>query len=322
MTFLLEFKEQIKSFYTKYERYITPGLKFLVALITFFMISQNIGFMTKLKNPIIVILLAVVCAFVPRNITVLIAALLVLAHLYAASMEMALLTLVVFIILFLLYFRFAPKYSFVVLLTPLAFACKIPYLMPLIVGLIATPVAAVPVSAGVVVYYILQYGKQYASALTNGNDSIVQTFSYIVEQTVANPVMLLTMVSFVITIFIVYFIRRMSVEHAWNIAIAAGALADVLILLIGDFMLDVPNEVVWLLVGTVISVVIVWILQFFLFNVDYSRTEYVQFEDDEYYYYVKAIPKVTIATPEKTVKRINPQKKVRTVQQKKQMEEE
>ena len=41
---------------------------------------------------------------------------------------------------------------------------------------------------------------------------------------------------------------------------------------------------------------------------DYSRIENVQFEDDEYYYYVKAIPKMTVAAPTKTVKRINVQR--------------
>ena len=31
--------------------------------------------------------------------------------------------------------------------------------------------------------------------------------------------------------------------------------------------------------------------QAFLFSLDYRRTENVRFEDDEYFYYVKAIPK-------------------------------
>lgn len=34
------------------------------------------------------------------------------------------------------------------------------------------------------------------------------------------------------------------------------------------------------------------------FSVDYARSERLQFEDDEYYYYVKAIPKVAVTTPE------------------------
>ena len=46
-------------------------------------------------------------------------------------------------------------------------------------------------------------------------------------------------------------------------------------------------------------------VEFFAFNLDYSRTEKVQFEDDEYYYYVKAVPKVTLSAPERRVKKIN-----------------
>ncbi len=41
----------------------------------------------------------------------------------------------------------------------------------------------------------------------------------------------------------------------------------------------------------------------FHFSVDYSKAEKFQYEDDEYYYYVKAIPKVSVAVPEKRVKK-------------------
>ena len=50
-------------------------------------------------------------------------------------------------------------------------------------------------------------------------------------------------------------------------------------------------------------------MQFFVFSVDYSRTEHTQFEDDEYYYYVKAVPKMNVAAPEMNVKRINAQRR-------------
>ena len=46
-------------------------------------------------------------------------------------------------------------------------------------------------------------------------------------------------------------------------------------------------------------------LEFMIFSVDYSRTQRMQFEDDEYYYYVKAVPKIVVSAPEKTVKKIN-----------------
>ena len=54
-------------------------------------------------------------------------------------------------------------------------------------------------------------------------------------------------------------------------------------------------------------------LELFLFSVDYARSERLQFEDDEYYYYVKAIPKVAMTTPEKTVKKINERQKTEII---------
>ena len=43
---------------------------------------------------------------------------------------------------------------------------------------------------------------------------------------------------------------------------------------------------------------------FFARGFDYTRTEHVQFEDDEYYYYVTAVPKMHISEQEKEIKRI------------------
>ena len=61
--------------------------------------------------------------------------------------------------------------------------------------------------------------------------------------------------------------------------------------------------------GTLISVLLAFIVQFFVFSVDYSRIEHTQFEDDEYYYYVKAVPKINVTAPEMNVKRINAQRR-------------
>ena len=93
---------------------------------------------------------------------------------------------------------------------------------------------------------------------------------------------------------------------------AAGAFVNVMVILIGDLMFDTNVSIFGVIVGTVISFLITGILQFFVFHVDYSRTEKVQFEDDEYYYYVKAVPKVTLARPEKKIKQIAGQKRNKT----------
>ena len=47
---------------------------------------------------------------------------------------------------------------------------------------------------------------------------------------------------------------------------------------------------------------IAFVIQFLFMDLDYDRTERVQFEDDDYYYYVKAVPKKMVAVREVTVK--------------------
>lgn len=50
MTDLLVFREQLKKFYSKYELYLTPVFKFLLALVTLVMINSSIGYMSELKK--------------------------------------------------------------------------------------------------------------------------------------------------------------------------------------------------------------------------------------------------------------------------------
>ena len=125
--------------------------------------------------------------------------------------------------------------------------------------------------------------------------------------------MVVTIVAFAVTLTLVYVIRRLSIDYAWTIAMVAGAFVNIMVILIGDLMFDTEVSLLGAIIGTIISFLLTVVLQFFVFHVDYSRTEKVQFEDDEYYYYVKAVPKVTMARPEKQVKHIAGQPKSRNI---------
>ena len=312
MTNLLVFREQLKKFYSKYELYITPLCKFLLALVSLLVINSRIGYMSTLKNAAVVLILALLCSFLPINLTIVIAAAVTLAHLYAFSVECAIVALAVFLLLFILYFRFSPKDTLAVLLTPICFVLKIPYVMPIAVGLIGTPASSVAVASGVIVYYMLAGMNESASVLnTFDADGMVDKFRYCIDTLMGNRAMMVAIVAFAATVLVVWFIRRLSIDHAWTIAMITGALLNILILLFGDLMYSTDISIIGLILGSIVSVLLVKVLQFFVFNVDYSRTEMVQFEDDEYYYYVKAVPENTVATPEKRVKTIRvPEKAV------------
>lgn len=310
MTTLLELKEKIKIFMGKYDIYIIPLAKFLLALIAFAMINGNVGFMERAKSPAIALILALMCSFLSVNLIAVFGGILILAHAYALSLEFFALAFVVILLMVLLFFRTAPQYGYLLIITPIAFVLKVPYVVPLAMGLMGTPAAAIPVACGTIVYYLLHYMKLNTTMLSGTDtESMQQKITYLIDNVVRNREMILMAVAFALTLLIVYVVRRMSIDYAWSIAIGAGAVVELVVLLIGSMMFSVSLKLVAVLFGCIVSAGIAILLQITVFGMDYSRTEYVQFEDDEYYYYVKAVPKLTIAVSEKRVKKISSQKR-------------
>ncbi len=309
MTTLLVVKQILMTIYSKYEVYITPFLKFMLALILLLVINSRLGYMDSINKLTIVLIVALMCSFMPMNFIVVIAALFTMLHLYAFSLECAVVIGVGFLLMFLLYLRFSPKDTLVIVLLPVCFLMKIPYVIPLAMGLVGTPASAVSVACGVIAYYMIHYVTQNVSAIAAmSGEEIVAKFRFVIDGLLNNKEMVVTIMAFAVTVILVYMIRRLSIDYAWTIAMVAGVVADIMVLLVGDLMFDTKVPLLGMILGNIISLLPVLILQFFVFNVDYSRTEKVQFEDDEYYYYVKAVPKVVVSKPEKKVKQINSKK--------------
>lgn len=316
MTELLEIRDKLKIFYSRNEIFLTPLMKFLIAFLCLNTLNAKIGYMTKIDNIAIVLIVALMCSFLPKGAVVFFASLISLAHMYALAKEAALVTLCAWLILYLLFMRLDSKDSILVALTPMLFLYKIPYVLPIVMGLIGSPMSAVSVGCGIFVYFFLQNVEGKASALNAMADSkdIVKKIRLLTDGLLENRGMLVLIAAFAVTIMIVYLLRRMSADYSWTIAIIAGAIINLLLLLVGDLLYDTNLSVVGAVLGTVIAVVVAKVIEFFGFFVDYNRTERVQFEDDEYYYYVKAVPKISVSAQTKTVKRINAQRaRVRNV---------
>lgn len=306
MTTLLVAKQVLMTIYSKYEVYITPLLKFLLALVTLALINSRLGYMETINRMTVVLIVALMCSFMPMNFIVLMSAVFVLLHLYTFSMECAAVIGAGFLLLFLLYLRFSPKDTVVVVLLPLCFLLRIPYVIPISMGLVGAPTSAVSVACGVMVYYMIHYVTQNATVIAAmADEETAAKFKFIIDGLMKNREMVVTIAAFAMTVIVVYLLRRLSIDYAWTIAMTAGAVVNIMVLLVGDLIFEINQPLFSVILGTVISFLLVLVLQFFVFYVDYSRTEKVQFEDDEYYYYVKAVPKVTVAKPDKKVKQIS-----------------
>lgn len=306
MIALLELRDKLKYIYSKNETFILPVVKFAVAFLVLAMVNSNMGYMTRVDNMAFVLIAALACSFLPDGCIILFAALFSLLHMYALAAEIALVGLIVYLLMFLLYFRFSPRDSLVVVLTPVLCALKVPYIMPVVMGLLGTPASAVSVGCGVVVYYLLLAVTSNAPTInTMSAADTTAKLRLLIEALMKNKAMMVMVVAFAITVVAVYMIRRMSVDYSWTIAMIAGVILNLVILLVGDLIYETNISVGGAILGNLLALAAAKVIEFFRFCVDYSRTEKVQFEDDEYYYYVKAVPKMTVAAPTKTVKRIN-----------------
>ncbi|MCR4792637.1 MAG: hypothetical protein K5871_07795 [Lachnospiraceae bacterium] len=322
MTQLLEIRDNIKVFFSKYDVFIIPVFKFLLALIMLIMINSKLGYMGRLNNAGIVLIVSLACSFLPTGAILLFGSLFSMGHIFALSPEVAIVVAVVYMLIYLLYLRFTPSESLCIVVTPMLFVFHVPYVIPVVMGLVGGPASALSVICGVIVYFTLHVVTQNAANVSGELSDILGQIKLIIDSLLGNKQMLVLVAAFAITTIAVYIIRRLPVEHCWTIAMISGAILNMLIVLIGSLVTKAGISFIGILFGSILAFLVGKVIEFFRFCVDYTRTERVQFEDDEYYYYVKAVPKMNVAAPDKKVKNINRSRKTYRPEPEKTPEEE
>lgn len=309
LTGLLEFKEKLKAFYAKGGIYIRYVCNFVLAFLSMFAMSRKIGGNGIISNPLICIALSIVCAFLPVNITVVIVTIYMIINLFTLSLELAMIALGVMVVIYLLYFRFAPKTGFIMILTPILFFLKLSYVVPVVAALTVGMTGIVPAVSGVFIYYIITFAANYSTAISTLDvNNALQNINFIFNNILTNKELVTIVVSFAVVITMIYFIKRLSVNYSAIIAVIAGCVTDALIQIIAFAVLSVNFSIIGMIAGHIAAIIVGLVINFFIMSVDYTATEYVQFEDDDYYYYVKAVPKMSVARKNVTIKKFNSSK--------------
>lgn len=305
MVKLLEIRALLRAYYQKFQLIVDPVLKFLAAFITFRAINNMLGYETRLTGFGVVFLISLLCAFVPSAVTVFLAMAVSLIHIFAINPILSILALLIFGILYLLFLRYTPQYGFVVIAIPVLYSVHMPYLIPLLAGIFASPVTVLSSTCGVAVLYLFRIMKEQAAlhsdvALQDALAVYIDAF----EQIIACKQILIVSAIFAVVIITVYVIRRLKMEYASEIALLAGGVVNVFGFLICNLRFGLAEEIGGMLLGTFLSLIVAFIALMFKRVLDYTAVENVQFEDDDYYYYVKAVPKIGIVIPERTIKQI------------------
>ena len=274
MDSLYVIRERMQDLYSRYSIVADKAIQFVLAVMTFYMINNNVGFMKTLASPVVALALAIIATFFPPIITVILATALILVHMYSVSIAALVVTALIFLIMYIFYLRFTPKMAIVVLLTPLAFALKIPVVVPISCALLMSPISMVAVGCGTVVYYMMAYMKKAASGMQGGSvKGMMGQIGKYAKQVFQNKELWIVLVAFIICTLVVYTLRKQAIAHAWTIAVITGAVVNIVVVAIGDVAMGVHASYGSLIFGSIGAAVIGVILELFFFSVDYSRSE-------------------------------------------------
>lgn len=303
MTSLLVVKEKIMDFYKNFEVLVKIIAKFILAYFVFYFVNTELGYMESLTGMTPTLFLSAICAIVPVSVFVLVFALVVVLHLYKLSAVLSIIALIVFVLFYLIYLKFAPDQGILIVLYPVLAQFNLHFMIPLIGAMAFNPFAAIPVAFGVIFVKVLEYLKDAASLGDPGMDvqGIMTSYQYIFDHLLADKEMIAYIVVFTIVIVVVYAISRLSMNYSWYIAIVVGTIINVAGLAVMGADVD-SISIGMVVVGSLIGGLLAAFIQFMGCTLDYARKEYLQFEDDDYYYYVKAVPKIQVTQAERKVK--------------------
>ena len=308
LTKLLEIRNIVIDTYRKVRFFVNPVIKFIIALLVFSNINSAIGFNPDFAKTSIVLVMSLVSAVTPGGVMVFLAMVLALLHVYFASVFLSVIVLMIFIVLYAALMRFSNGNAIVAVLVPLLAPLNLHFAVPMVLGCVATPVSVLPCACGVVFYYLIDIIKTVSGKVIEeiNLDEIITYYKDILDVIIGQKEMYIVIIVFALVIIVVFLLRRLPFDYSFLISVGVGAAVNIIGLLVGSLKFDLSISVGSIIFMSIICAVITMASDFMKRVLDYTAIEHVQFEDDDFYYYVKAVPKIKISMTNHNIRVLSP----------------
>lgn len=302
MTQMLVYRERLIKFYQNNAPVLNALFRFILGVISFHAINHIVGYQPELNHWYVEFLLGVIGVILPGSAFVFLLAAFSLMHILYVSPLLALVVGIIYAVLYCSYIKFVPKHGYIIVAFPILLYLHLGYAIPIYLGLIMTPLAVIPITCGVAIYYLLQ---TITSVVSTSTDTSINLYQLVLQQFWKNEEMYVVLFIFSIVAILVYLIRKRESDHAFEWSIVAGTACNSVLFLIANYAFTIHIGIIAMLLDSLASMVAVLLFQFMRLALNYGSVENLQFEDEEYYYYVRAVPKISVAAPDKSVKKFN-----------------
>lgn len=301
---MLRVKESLQKFYTENDFWTVPATKAITAFLCFLTVNSRVGYSDAISNPVICFAVSVLCSFLPWACIPVFFGMFILGNAYAASLELTLVAVVVLLLAALIQSAFRAGNALIIALVPLFFYIHIPYVIPVIAGLSLGLMSIIPTSIGIMLYYFIEYmvtNTSIAATASKGDITAMATaYAGLFGNLFKDKEAIVSIIAFALCIIVVFIISQIPFDLNWIVAVVAGLLSIIIATLTGQMHFGLDASFISMLPALILSCLISMVYVFAFHAVDYQRTERVRFEDDDYVYYVKAVPKLKAGNEDET----------------------
>ena len=312
MKFLTQLKNRIDEYYVKHPIITGYVVRFGLSFLALILLSANIGFNEILSNFIFLIIFALICAFIPIKLMTLALVAYTILQLFSLSTGIGVLSCLLFVVLYLVYFRFDERTGYALLMIPLLCMIRLPFLVPVVLAVAAPLGSIVSVILGLLTYYYLHYIQIYTAVFMGmADNSEITKMSMALQGLFTYREMWYTMGCVLLAFLATYYLKKINMNRSGHMAVAIGTGAWLILTLLCNLLGDTMNynKLIWYVGGAAVTIILGMVISDLVLPLDYRRTELLEFEDEEFKYFVRAVPKAMVTKESVKIKRIYSRKR-------------
>lgn len=247
-------------------------------------------------NPMFHMVLAVLATILPNRCGVFIAFALVTYNVFQTSLIGAALVGLMLILLYVIASSLFPDYVYLIVLVPVCIQYHWFLAVPLAAGMYLGIGAAVPVVIGVLVYGFWGIIPPFMELQMDGSlDGIPKLIGEASENglnaMMSNESLTYLMVIFTAIILVTALLRMLHVNYSRYIALGIGSILGLVGLMVGAAHGNISGvSIAW---NSIIVILVLVFLELFKVPLSYKSAQVLEFEDDEFMYKVRMIPKMS-----------------------------
>ncbi len=311
MTSLIKFRNKIEEFYISHRRVAGYVLRAVITFLCLFVISRFIGFDPLISQVWFIAVVSLVLAFIPIRFLMMAVLAYTSVQIFQLSYGLGIVTVIILLVMYLLYFRYAGQYGFILMLLPLLYFLKLPLIVVLVLAALEPAISVITVIFGTIFYYLIHYIDVHAVVFASSTGTPeLEKAGILLRGVFTNKEFLISLIVSFVVFMIVHFVKSANIAHSYELAIAVGTGVYIILRLGSELLFNTitGSGILLYCAAGIASGVIAVVLTDVIKPLDYTRTETVEFEDEEYNYYVKAVPKAAFKSETVSVKKINKRK--------------